>query len=474
MITTMQAETFRRVMPPPLQPRPLNLPDAVETKLGNGLGLVLIEDRRLPLISFRLAFRSGDASDPPQLPGLMDMMSHLLSEGTETRTSRQIAEEIELLGATLSVGSTSDFTTVAASSLSIYAAEILELIADVTLRSTFPQNEIDLARENTKQMLIQQRAQPSFLASERMAKVMFGEHPYAAISPTEQMLDALTRDELLSFRVASFIPNNAVLIVMGDFQHDSLVRQIEELFADWHTANVNQVASPPLPRRTERTIYLVDRPGSAQSNIVIGNEAITRTSPDYFPMLLMHTVLGANASSRMFMNLREHKGYTYGAYTNLDARRLAGTFRATAEVRTAVTGASFKEFFYELDRIRAERVSTEEITNAKSYLSGVFPIRIETQDGLIDQFVNIKMLDLPDDYLRAYRDQVEAVTVEQIQAVAQKYVQPDKAAIVVVGDAAEITEQIKPYAEKIEIYDTEGNRRQKAEGGRRKAESRRQ
>jgi len=460
MITTMQAETFRRVMPPPLQARPLNLPDTVETKLANGLGLVLIEDKRLPLISFRLAFRAGDANDPPQLPGLMDMMSHLLSEGTESRTSRQIAEEIERLGATLSVGSTSDFTTIAASSLSIYAEEILELLADVTLRSTFPQNEVDLARENTKQLLIQQRAQPSFLASERMAKVIFGEHPYAAISPTEEMLDALTRDELLSFRISTFIPNNAVLIVIGDFQNDSLVRQVEELFADWGSGNIRQAASPALPRRTERTIYLVDRPGSAQSNIVIANQAITRSSSDYFPMLLMHTVLGANASSRMFMNLREHKGYTYGAYTNLDARRLAGTFRATAEVRTAVTGPSLHEFFYELDRIREKAVSAEEIINAKSYLTGVFPIRIETQDGLIDQFVNIKMLDLPDNYLRAYRDQVEAVTVDQIQAVAQKYVRPDLAAVVVVGDAAEISEEIKPYSEKIEVYDTDGNRKE--------------
>jgi zinc protease len=460
MITTMQADTFRRVMPPPLAARPLNLPDTAETKLGNGLGLVLIEDKRLPLVSFRLAFRSGDCNDPPQSPGLMDMLSHLLSEGTETRTSRQIAEEIERLGATLSVGSTSDFTTIAASSLAIYAEKILELIADVTLRSTFPQNEVDLARENTKQLLIQQRAQPSFLASERMARVIFGTHPYAAISPTEEMLDALSRDALLSFRVSTFIPNNAVMIVMGDFQHDSLVKQIEDLFAKWPSGNVIQTTSPSLPERTERAIYVVDRPDSAQSNIVIANEAITRSSPDYFPMLLMHTILGANASSRVFMNLREHKGYTYGAYTNLDARRLAGTFRSTAEVRTAVTGPSLHEFFYELNRIREKAVSTEEITNAKSYLTGVFPIRIETQDGLIDQFVNIKMLDLPDNYLHVYRDQVDAVTVEQIQSVAQKYVRPDEAAVVIVGDAAEITDQIKPYAEKIEIYDTEGNRKQ--------------
>src|SRR5678810_85421 len=187
---------------------------------------------------------------------------------------------------------------------------------------------------------------------------------------------------------------------------------------------------PAPPSRTKRSAYLVDRHGSAQSNIVIANSGIIRTSPDYFPMMVMHTVFGATASSRLFMNLREDKGYTYGAYTNLDARRTAGSFRATAEVRTPVTGASLKEFFYELDRIRNEPVSAKEIADAKSYLTGVFPIRLETQEGLTDQLVQIKMLNLPNDYLERYRDRVQAVTVEEIQRVAQKYVKPDEAAVI--------------------------------------------
>ena len=211
--------------------------------------------------------------------------------------------------------------------------------------------------------------------------------------------------------------------------------------------------------RTKRTAYVIDRHGSAQSNIIIANNGITRTNPDYFPLLLMHTVLGANASSRLFMNLREEKGYTYGAYTNLDARRTAGTFRATAEVRTPVTGDSLKEFFYELNRIRNERVSEKEISDAKSYLTGVFPIRLETQEGLTDQLVQIKMLRLPDDYLTLYRDRVQAVTLEEIQTVAQKYVKPDEAAVVVVGDGAAVLDQIRPYCEDIEIYNTSGKRK---------------
>ena len=411
------------------------------------------------MVSFRLAFRGGDSSDPAELPGLSDMMAHLLTEGTADRTSLQIAEEVERLGATLSVSSASDFATIAASSLAVYADEILALMADVTLHPSFPQNEIDLARENTKQMLIQQRAQPNFLASERVAKVMFGQHPYARISPTPASLDGMTRDTFTNFHRKSFAPEKGVLLIVGDVDPDETAAKLET-FGGWTTVPTSEPAFSAPPERTARVLYVIDRPGSAQSNIVIANAAITRTSPDYFPMLLMHTILGANASSRLFMNLREEKGYTYGAYSSLDARRLSGTFRATAEVRTPVTGASLHEFFFELNRIRDERVPDEELQNAKSYLTGVFPIRIETQDGLVDQLTSVKMFDLPDDYLHTYRERVNAVTAEDVQRVAQLHVTPDRAAIVIVGDAKEIEDQIKNYAETIERYDTEGNKKQ--------------
>lgn len=453
------AEDFRNHIPSPLAPRPLNIPEATETKLANGLRIVTVEDHRLPLVSFRLAFRSGDVNDPVDVPGLSDMMTHLMSEGTENRTSRQIAEEVERLGATLMAGSSSDFTTVAGSALAIYADEVLELIADVTLRPSFPQNELDLARENVKQMLIQQRAQPGFLAGERVAAVLFGNHPYGRVSPTPQSLDAISRDGLRAFHKAALTPNNAVMVAVGDINRSAFVDQLNERFGNWQTGDMPQVSYPPLPERAARSTYLVDRPGSAQSNIVIANTAIARTNPDYFPMLLMHTILGANASSRLFMNLREEKGYTYGAYSSLDARRAAGSFRVTAEVRTPVTEASLKEFFYELDRIRADAVSDKELADAKSYLTGVFPIRIETQEGLIDQLVSIRMFGLPDNYLQTYRDHVNAVTAEDIRRVAGAYVHPDKAAIVIVGDAKTLEDQVKPYAELIEIFDTEGRRK---------------
>jgi len=461
-MTNTQPEALKQP-PPPLPPRPIKLPTTLETTLSNGLLVVVVADQRLPLVSYRLALRSGDAHDPAELPGLVDMLTGLLTEGTQSRSSREIADEVARLGATLQAGANSDYTTVAASSLTTFSDEILELLADVALRPVFPANEVELTKQNTKESLKQQRAQPSFLATEMVAKVMFGAHPYSVTAPTPEAIDATTREKLIEFHRSRFVPNNAVLVVAGDVDHDSLVQRIEDLFGNWQPGAVIGDDFPAPPTRTARSAYVIDRPGSAQANIVIANSGITRTSPDYFPMLVMHTVLGANASSRLFMNLREEKGYTYGAYSSLDARRTAGTFRATAEVRTPVTGDSLKEFFYELGRIRSEPVSEKELADAKSYLTGVFPIRLETQEGLIDQLVQIKMFGLPNNYLNTYRSQIQSVTREQIQAVALKYVRPDEAGIVIVGDGNQLSEQIKPYAENIEFYNTAGKRKTKGE-----------
>jgi zinc protease len=454
-----QTEIFRSQAPAPLPPRPISIPTPRETTLRNGLSLVVVEDTRLPLVSYRLAFRVGGAFDPPGLPGLTDLLAGLLPEGTQSRSSKEIAEEIARMGASLSAGATSDYTIVGASALSQFNDPVLDLMAEVILEPSFPENEVELAKQNTKESLRQQRAQPSFLASEMVSRVMFGEHPYSIVAPTPESIDRSSREDFVKFHHSKLVPNNGVFIVVGNVRYDDIVNKLDSLFSTWERGEESVANFPAPPVRTKRTAYLIDRPGSAQSNIVIANSGITRTSPDYFPLMLMHTVLGATASSRLFMNLREDKGYTYGAYSNLDARRTAGTFRATAEVRTPVTGDSLKEFFYELERIGNEPVSEKEIADAKSYLTGVFPIRLETQEGLTDQLVQIKMLNLPIDYLNTYRDRIQAVTVQDIQRVAKKYIKPDEAALIVVGDGALVMEQIKPYSEDVEVYNTSGKRK---------------
>ena len=457
MNETFMTIDFRKSAPEPLAPISFAIPQPAQATLSNGLRVIVFEDERLPLVSFRLAFHSGDINDPAGATGMTSAMASMLTEGTENYTSRQLAEKIERLGAGIGASASDDFTTVSASSLSLYSTEVLGLMAEVVLRPTFPEDELDLYRRNTVEHLKFQRSQPGFLAGEQAARLIYGEHPYSKVSPNAADIEKLDRAKLARFHAANFIPNNAMFIAVGDVTRDELSAELNEYFGDWRQGTTGWDKFEAPPARTSRSLTIVDRPGSAQSNIVLTNLGIKRTDPDYFPMIVMNQVLGAGASSRVFMNLREEKGYTYGAYTRLGTKRLAGDIEATAEVRTAVTGESLKEFFYELNRIRDDKVGDDELADAKNFLTGVFPIRAETQEGLTNLIVNQHLYGLPDDYLQTYREHVDAVTVDDVQRVAVKHVRPDEMAIVIVGDAKAVLPQAKDYAESVEIFDTDGN-----------------
>lgn len=450
-------EDFRKTPPGALAPVPFSIPEPFQTALPNGLRIVVFEDQRLPLISYRLAFNFGDVNDPADMTGLTSAMTSMLSEGTENYTSRELAEQIERLGAHISASSSDDFMVIAASALTLYNADILRLIAEMVFSPTFPEAELSLFRRNSIENLKFQRSQANFLANEQMARLLYGQHPYATISPSKEDIEKLTRESLAEFHKNKLIPNNAIFIVVGDVDSADIVKEIEGKFGDWQPGETPVLEHSPAPERTSRTLTIVDRTGSAQSNIVLGNPGIDRGSPDYFPVIVMNQVLGAGASSRIFMNLREEKGYTYGAYSRIDAKRLGGDFEATAEVRTSVTGDSLKEFFYELNRIRDEIVDPQELVDAKNFLTGVFPIRAETQEGLTNLIVSQKLYNLPDDYLQTYRANIDAVTSADINRVANAYINPEKMALVIVGDAGDILAQAESYAGAVEIFDTEGN-----------------
>ncbi len=449
-------EDFRKTAPAPLALKPFDLPKPFETVLPNGLKVVIFEEKRLPLISYRLGFKTGTIYDPADSVGLTSFVAAMLTEGTKTRSSKQLAEEIERLGATISPSVNEDNTIISASALSLYSSDVLRLMSDVVLNPSFPESELSLHKKNAVENLKYQRSQPAFLADEQISKTLYGTHPYGIVSPSAADIEKITREKLMAHHAKMFAPNNATLIVVGDVNRDTLLKEIKDNFGGWQKGEFTAGKFPAPPVRTATTLTVVDRPGSIQSNIVLANLAIDRSNPDYFPVLVMNQVLGAGASSRLFMNLREAKGYTYGAYSRFDTKRLAGNFETNAEVRTPVTGDSLKEFFLELNRIRAEKVTEKELRDAKSYLAGVFPSRAETQEGLTNLLVAQQLYDLPNDYLQTYRAKVNAVTVDEVERVAKKYISPDKIAIVVVGDAEEILPQIKPYAQKIEVLDTEG------------------
>ena len=450
-------QAIRKTAPEPLEPVPFHIPQAIETTLDNGLRVIVFEDKRLPLVSYRLAFLSGDINDPADGTGLTSALAAMMTEGTLNYSSHELAEKIERLGASLSANSSDDFTVVAASALSLYRTEILELMAEVVFRPTFPESELDLYRRNTIENLKFQRSQPGFLANEQTARLIYGEHPYATVSPAAADVAKITRDSLREFHARTLVPNNAILVAVGDIDRDEFMQELNDKFVHWQRGEVAAGDFASLPQRSGRTLTIVDRPGSAQSNIVVANLAIDRRHPDYFSVLVMNQILGAGASSRVFMNLREEKGYTYGAYTRIDAKKLAGDFEATAEVRTSVTGDSLKEFFYELERIRTETADEQELADAKNFLTGVFPIRAETQEGMTSMIVNQQLYGLPSDYLQTYRDNINAVTLDDVLAVAKRYVRPDEAAIVIVGDAEDVLQQAREFASQISVFDTEGN-----------------
>lgn len=447
----------RQTAPAPLSPMPFNISPSYTTTLDNGLKIVIASDKRLPLVSFRLAFLSGDAHDPEGQTGAMSAVASMLTEGTANYSSRELAEKIERLGAAISANTSEDFTVVAGSALTMYSSEILGLLAEIIFRPTFPEAELDLFKRNALENLKFQRSQPNFLASEQVARAVYGEHPYSTVSPSQEDINRLSREMLIEHHRNVLVPNNAILIAVGDVEQEAFLDEARDLFGGWQRGERATNSFPAPPERDHRTLTIVDRPGSAQANIVLANFAFSRNSPDFFASTVMNQVLGAGASSRVFMNLREEKGYTYGAYTRLDPKKLAGDFEATAEVRTAVTGDSLREFFYELERIRDDRVGEAELRDAKNFLTGVFPIRAETQEGLTNLIVNQQLYGLPEDYLQTYRENIENITAEDVQRVAKKYVRPDTLAIVIVGDAGDVLPQANTYSDVIHVFDTEGN-----------------
>ncbi|MDH3495094.1 MAG: insulinase family protein [Acidobacteriota bacterium] len=449
-------EDFRKSPPEALPAVPFNIPKPVQFELENGLRVVCVEDNRFPTISLRLGTRFGDIDDPADGTGVNSAMASLMTEGTANYGSRELAEEIEKLGGGLSVGSSFDHTVLRLSSLTVHFERMTSLMAEVLLRPAFPENELELYKKNAIEGLKYQRSQPDFLADEQVSSIVYGDHPYSVNSPDERDFAKIGREQVESAWKQGIIPNNSILVVVGDISAEQLRRSLESNLSEWREGTAPTREFQAAPERDRRTLTIVDRPGSTQSNIVLANIAINRTSPDYFPVLLMNQVLGAGASSRLFMNLREEKGYTYGAYSRIHAKQYLGTFEATSEVRSAVTGDSLREFFYELERIRDEDVTEKELDDAKNFLAGVFPIRAETQSGLIGLIVAQQLHGLPDDYLETYRDNVRNVSAAEVRRVANQYVHPDSIAIVVVGDADEIMGQVKPFAEQLSVFDTAG------------------
>jgi zinc protease len=443
---------------PPLGPeRPVAWPKRSVRTLANGMQVVLAELRTFPKISAQLFFRSGNAIVAHRAPGLAEITATVVRTGTASRTSRQIEEDLRRMGADLGTHAGADSSAISLSGLAEFSEGIFEMMADLARNASFPVEEFERERSRKIEGLRIERTTPAFLANERFRHVIFGQHPYAVISPTEAQVAAYHREQLEEFYRHNYSPANALLIVVGDFSSDALLAQIEKVFGTWEApAPPPQISSAP-PHNVGRKVHMVHLPGSVQTQVVVGNLAITRRDPDWFRLVLANSIYGGAFHSRLVINIREQKGYTYSPRSGLQSLRQHGYFNVHAAVRNDVAAATLTEIFYEMDRMRSLPVTAEELESARSYLTGVFSLGVATQDGLLGQLSTIYLDRLPEDHLETYREKVHALTADDVLAASRRHFDSANAQIILVGDRAQIADQAALFGEVTE-YDAQGNR----------------
>ena len=433
----------------PVNPQTLRvqLPKPQEAVLSNGMRVSLLEDHKLPTFSMQLWFNGGGLADPPAKRGVSMVTASLLREGTKQRSSRDIAEQLATLGASLSSssGPASGESVVSVTGLSDFVDPTMALAADVIRNAQFPAAELDKFRARFLAQLQIQRANPGFQAQEQFMRAIYGEHPGGLVVPSEAVIKQLTSADLAAFHATRYRPNNAFLIAHGDITLKDLVARLEQHFGDWPKAALDKVSLPQPKGPGKSRVLLVDRPGSVQTSLWVGSMGIERNSDDYFAMLVMNHILGGGPASRLFMNLREDKGYTYGVYSSFTGTTFPGVVVASTDVRTAVTEGAMHELNLELQRIANEPVSAQELTNARRALIGRFALSLDSPQSLIGNLATQKIYRLPADYWDTYPQRVEAITAADIQRVAKKYYDRERLQIVAVGDAKELSKVLEKY-----------------------------
>jgi len=447
----------RATAPPPGPPRPYHFPHVTRKTLGNGLEILIAENHAAPLVSVRALVSSGADHDTAEVAGLASLTADLLDEGAGGRGGVQLAEELGLLGASLGTGADWDASYISLDVLSRNAAAALAIFADVVRRAMLPADALERVRSERLMELLQQRDEPAVIAAKRFSGLLYGTGAYGnSIGGNPESVARLTLDHVRDFYARHFIPNNTAIIVAGDIDAEEIAAKIDALVGDWPRGE-----EPPRPvvnpqRVDASRIYLIDRPTAVQSEIRIGHVGVARSTEDYFPLSVMNALLGGVFNSRININLRERHGYTYGARSTFAFRRQAGPFVVAAPVRNEVTRESVEEVFAELRRIRTGDVEERELGDTKSYLMGVFPATVQSSSDIAGRLLDMELYDLPHDYFDRYRDNIAAVGKDDIAAVARKYIDPDRALIVIVGNARQIREPLGSLGMPIHEMDIDG------------------
>ncbi len=437
----------------------VQLPRPTQVKLPNGLTLLLLEQHKLPTVALSLWIKTGALADPKDMPGLAKFTAEMLHEGTSHRNSAQLASEVDKIGATLNANAAfgASTSTVSASTLVENTSRLLDLMSDAVLNPTFPADELDKYRQRQLANLEQQRSQPQFLATEKFRQVLYRDFPASVVSATSESLKKVTPEVLKKFHDEYYVPNNAILGVVGDFKTDEMVAAIKKNLGEWKSGPVPPLKLGPLPPPASSKIFLVNRPDSVQTNIVAGDYAIRRADPEYVPLQVANQILGGGPQARLFLNLRENKGYTYGAYSILSTDIYPGPWVARTEVRSNVTDGSMHELMAEFQRMRDEKVPEGELDDARRSIVAHFALELESPVSLINDWLTVNYYGLPQDYWDRYPEQIAQVSADAVQGVARKYLDLSHLQTVCVGDGKQIKDVLKKYGP-VEVYDTDGKR----------------
>lgn len=435
--------------------RPFTPPAREERVLANGLRVVVGRYATVPKVTVLLTFGSGLASDPADKTGLAQVVADAAQEGTATRESRQLREEVFALGATLGATVGQDASTFQMRGLADTLPQLIDVLADVVQRPSFPEDDIRLLLATAVQRQSAQLASPQFVANRQFRQQLFGRHPYARVAPTPDSLKAIDRAAIVAFHRTHYRPNNAVLVITGDVTLSRALPVIEKAFGGWARGEVPEPTYPAPPGLQGRTLVFVHRPGSVQSSISAGNLSVKREDPRWFMLNLANQMYGGAFDSRLVRNIREDKGYTYSPGSQFLAFGDTGAYRVVADVRNEVTGATLKEIYAEMEALRTTPPPADELAGAKAYARGLFVVQNASQSGLAGTINTMATYRLPKDYPETYQAKVSALTSEAVSTGARILLGTADSLVVVVGDYTKVKDQLAGFGD-VQIVDVTG------------------
>jgi zinc protease len=431
--------------PPSATPKDVRFPPVARGTLSNGLEVNTATWSVLPIVNVVLVIKGGESNDPKGLPGVAHVVASMLKEGTKKRNSEKLAESIEFLGATLHVRATEDAVIISMHTLKQHLPTALSILSEVVTQPSFDDVELAKLKRRELDRLALAANDPGFLVMREFYKGVYGDHPYGTVDTTPEALAQINRDRLVQWHKQYVVPSNAFFVVVGDVQPEAAESSIQRAFASWSKGSAPRISHAAPPTRSTREVVIVNRPSSVQTVLWMGNLALPRSNPDYIPMLVANQVLGGSAASRLFMDLREKRSLTYGAYSSVGTRLDVAPFLARASVRTAVTAEAMQAFMEHLQSMVNKPVPETELAEAKRYLSDSFPLRMDTPAEIASHIAELRLYGLADDYWDTFRSKIRAVTAQQVLEASRKYIQPERMLVVAVGKASDIEKPLSRY-----------------------------